>query len=66
MIYITKLNGRGAVINADLIEMIEASPDTIVTMTTGRVIIVKEAVDDIIKRVVEYHGKISEDVWRRR
>jgi flagellar protein FlbD len=59
MIFITRLNGRSAVINSALIETVEANPDTTITMTTGRKIIVKEAVGEIIDRVVEFNRKIK-------
>ncbi len=47
------------VINADLIETVESSPDTIITLTTGNKIMVKESVEDIIRLVIEYKKKIN-------
>ena len=41
MIEVTRLNGKGLTINSDLIEMIEETPDTVITLTTGKKIIVK-------------------------
>lgn len=58
MIAITKLNDKELLINCDLIECIEATPDTTITMTTGRKIIAKESIDDIIDKVIEYKRKI--------
>ena len=58
MIEVTKLNDEPAVINAELIEMIEARPDTIVTMTTGRKIIVTESVEEVVQKVIEYRQVI--------
>ena len=43
MIDVTKLNGAGVTINSDLIETDEETPDTVITLTTGRKIIVKES-----------------------
>ncbi len=43
MIDVTKLNGAGVTINSDLIETVEETPDTVITLTTGRKIIVKES-----------------------
>ncbi|MEA3297718.1 MAG: flagellar FlbD family protein [candidate division Zixibacteria bacterium] len=54
MIKVTRLNGASLVINADLIEFVEAIPETIVCLTTGKKIMVKEAIDDIISRVAEF------------
>ncbi len=58
MIYITKLNDKMLLINCDLIESIESNPDTTITMTTGRKIIAKESVEEIIDKVIEYNRKI--------
>ncbi len=43
MIDVTRLNGSGVTINSDLIEMVEETPDTVITLTTGKKIIVKES-----------------------
>lgn len=58
MITITRLNDKELIINCDLIECIEATPDTTITMTTGRKIIAKESIDDIIDKVKEYKKNI--------
>nr|WP_317358324.1 flagellar FlbD family protein [uncultured Tyzzerella sp.] len=54
MIVLTKLNDTEIVINCDYIEIMEETPDTTITLTTGRKIIVKEAVDDIIDKIITY------------
>jgi flagellar protein FlbD len=51
MVKLTRLNNTPIVINSDLIEFIEELPDTIITLTTGQKIIVREGIDDIIERV---------------
>lgn len=43
MIDVTRLNGSGITINSDLIETVEETPDTVITLTTGKKIIVKES-----------------------
>ena len=43
MIDVTKMNGMNITINSDLIETVEDTPDTVITLTTGRKIIVKES-----------------------
>jgi len=58
MISITKLNGKEQVINCELIEIIEENPDTTITMTTGRKIIAKESVNDVIDLVIDYKKRI--------
>lgn len=47
MIDLTRLNGEKLLVNDDLIEIVEETPDTVVTLTTGRKIIVKESRQDI-------------------
>ncbi|MCL1846237.1 MAG: flagellar FlbD family protein [Defluviitaleaceae bacterium] len=59
MITVTKINDRDIVVNCDLIEMIESTPDTTLTTTTGRKIIVLDTVDEILEKVVAYKGRIS-------
>jgi flagellar protein FlbD len=54
MIKVTRLNESELVINADLIEFVEAIPETIISLTTGKKIMIKETVDDIIDRVAEF------------
>ncbi len=54
MIEVTRINDDPVVINAELIEMIEARPDTIITMTTGKKILVAESVSEVVRRVIEY------------
>ncbi len=58
MITITRLNDKEIVINSELIETIEESPDTTITMTTGRRFIAKETREEIINKIVEYKRKI--------
>ena len=54
MIIITRINDKELTINCDLIETIEATPDTTITMTTGRKIIAKESIADIIDKIVAF------------
>ncbi|MCL1843927.1 MAG: flagellar FlbD family protein [Defluviitaleaceae bacterium] len=59
MITVTKINDRDIVVNCDLVEMIESTPDTTLTMTTGRKIIVLDTVDEVLDKVVAYKGRIN-------
>jgi flagellar protein FlbD len=54
MIALTRLNNQNFVLNADLIKYVEATPDTMITLTTGERILVKEPTDDVIKKVIDY------------
>ncbi len=59
MITITKLNNVEIIINSDLIECIEKNPDTTISMTTGRKIIARESVDEIIDRIVSFKKRLN-------
>jgi len=54
MIMLTRLHGEPIVINADLIEFIEPTPDTMISTTTGRKFRVQEGVEEVIGKVLEY------------
>ena len=58
MIEVTRLNGTQILVNADLIELVEETPDTVITFTTGRKIIVKESRQDIKNLVKSYRKDI--------
>lgn len=58
MIKVTRLNDTQIVINGELIEFVEETPDTVITMTTGRKIVVKETVDELIDIMIQYKQKI--------
>ena len=54
MIEVTKLNGVKLSVNEEMIEIIEETPDTVITMSTGRKIIVKESRQEIGNLVKSY------------
>jgi len=54
MIHLSRLNGKPFVLNADLIKFVEATPDTVISLTTGEKILVAEDVDTVVKRAIEY------------
>ena len=58
MIDLTRFNGTTFTVNSDLIEVIEETPDTVVTLTTGKKIIVKESRQQIKNLVLSYKRKI--------
>ncbi|MFQ5499014.1 MAG: flagellar FlbD family protein [Candidatus Zixiibacteriota bacterium] len=59
MIKVTRLNESELVINSDLIEFVEAIPDTIISLTTGKKIMVKENPDDVISRVAAFRRRCN-------
>ena len=54
MIKVTRLNDDELILNSDLIEFVEAIPDTIISLTTGKKIMVQETVDEVIERVASF------------
>lgn len=58
MIRLTRLGGQSLYVNSELIEFMEATPDTIIVMTSGKRVIVIEQVADVVKRIVEYRRRI--------
>lgn len=59
MIYVTRLDGSVFVVNAFLIETMEESPDTVISLTTGRKYVVKESVDELVAAIVEFHRRTN-------
>ncbi len=58
MIIVSRLNGARLAINADHIERIEETPDTVITLLDGKKILVLDSVMDVIDRVVEYRASV--------
>ena len=58
MISVTRFNDSTLIINADLIQTVEETPDTVITLTTGKKFIVKEKSKEIVDKVVEYKRRI--------
>jgi flagellar protein FlbD len=59
VIKVTRLNGMAYYINPHQIESIEVKPDTTFQMLSGKIVVVKEAVDEVIDRIVEYRRRIG-------
>jgi len=59
MIYVTRLDGSQLVVNADLIEMVEHTADTVITLSDGKKLVVATPVSEVIDRVVAFRQAIS-------
>ena len=59
MIHLTRLNGQAYVLNADLIETLESTPDTTITLISGHKMNVLEPVDEVVGRVVEFRRSLQ-------
>lgn len=58
MIRVTRLNSSPLILNSDLIEHIESTPDTVITLTTGQSVRVRESADEVVARIVEFRRGI--------
>ncbi len=58
MIRLTRINHVPLVLNADLIEHLETTPDTVISMTNGQKFVVLESSDDVIRKVIEFRREI--------
>jgi flagellar protein FlbD len=58
MIHLTRLNHTPVVLNCDLIEHVDTTPDTVISLTTGQKLIVLESAEEIIERVVRFRRLI--------
>jgi flagellar protein FlbD len=54
MIRLTRLGGEPFILNAELIQFVEARPDTFVTLTTGERLVVAESMDEVLRRAMAY------------
>ena len=64
MIDITKMNGTVLTVNDNLIETIEETPDTVITLTTGKKIIVKESRQEVKNLVLSYKKAIFAELFK--
>ncbi|MCD6575077.1 flagellar FlbD family protein [Candidatus Aerophobetes bacterium] len=60
MIKVTRLDGRELVVNAKLIKFVESTPDTLITLTTKDRILVKDSVEEIIEKVIDYQRIVDD------
>lgn len=58
MIKLTRLNGTTFILNCELIETIEATPDTIISTTNGKKLVVLETIEELLEKVLQYKKQI--------
>lgn len=58
MIRLTRRNDTELIVNSELIEMIETTPDTLITLTTGEKLVVRESSDEVVRRATEYRRSV--------
>ncbi len=64
MIKVTRLSGEYLIINSDLIEKVEATPDSVIALTNGSHFVVKESVEEIVELVVRFKAQVLQMVVR--
>jgi flagellar protein FlbD len=57
MVLVTRLNGKEFYVNSDLIEYLEATPDTVITLTTGKKLVVSDTIEEIVDRIVAFRRR---------
>jgi len=60
MIKLTRLNGKDFVLNCELIETLESTPDTVISTVSGNKYVVTDSIDEIIEKIRIYKSKISD------
>ena len=58
MIKLTRLNRVPLIVNADLIEHVEVTPDTVVALTNGQKFLVLESAEEVVDKVIEFRRAI--------
>ena len=58
MIWLTRLNRVPLVLNSDMIEHIEVTPDTVITLSNGQIWRVRESAEEVVERVVAFRRRI--------
>lgn len=66
MIRLTRLNGLSLIVNDDLIKYIEATPDTTLTLVSGEKLMVAEAPDEVIARVIHFRQQLHPPILDRK
>lgn len=59
MIQITRLNGSKYYVNAELIEQIESTPDTVITLIGGKIVVTKDSPARVVQQIINYKRKIT-------
>ncbi|HDN85112.1 MAG TPA: flagellar protein FlbD [Candidatus Aerophobetes bacterium] len=62
MIEVTRFNGRKLVINAELVKFVESTPDTLITLTTNDRILIKDKVEEVVEKIIQYQRLIRNGI----
>lgn len=59
MVKLTRMNGLEFVVNAELIEFLESTPDTVMTLTTGKKFVLRDTVEEVVEKIIAYRKAIG-------
>ena len=65
MIAVTRLSGRPFLLNADLIEQLDSSPETVITMMDGKQYVVAESRQQVLDAIAAYRASVTAAATRR-
>lgn len=60
MVRLTRIGHNPIILNSDLIEYLESTPDTVITLTSGQKIVVLESTDEVTNRILEFRRAVLE------
>ncbi len=58
MIQLTRLNNHPLAVNSDLVKFVETAPDTVITLITGEKVLVRESIEEVIRRIIEFRRSV--------
>lgn len=62
MIALQRLNGQAFILNADLIETVEATPDTVIKLISGKTLVAKNSIPDIVRKTIKYKQLCNQSI----
>jgi flagellar protein FlbD len=60
VVRLSRLDNSEFYLNAELIETIEKTPDTVISLTNGKKLVVREPADEVVSRVVDYRRRVAD------
>jgi len=63
MIHLTRLNNDEVLVNSDLIVFVESTPDTVISLNTGERLRVRERLEEVLERGVEFRRRVMRGAW---
>jgi flagellar protein FlbD len=63
LIKVTRLDGTEVVLNSDLIEFVQSTPDTVISLTNNKKMTVRESIEEVLEKIVEYKRHICGQSW---